>query len=68
MGDIVNLRNVRKRKAREENARKADENRIRRGRSRSGKLMEKAETGRAAALLDAHRRERPGPPADGDDR
>ena len=68
MGEIVNLRSIRKRKAREEDARKADENRIRHGRSKSEMLKEKTETGRAASLLDAHRRERADPQKDEDEK
>lgn len=67
MADIVNLRSFRKRKAREEDARKADENRIRHGRSKSEKLTEKTEAGRAASLLDAHLREHTRTPMDGEE-
>lgn len=67
MADIVNLRSVRKRKAREEKERKAEENRVRHGRSRVDKLAQRAERDRDAAALDGHRRERPsGPDRDGD--
>lgn len=57
MAEIVNLRSIRKRKMREDDARKADENRIRHGRSKSEKLLEKAQADRIAARLDAHQRE-----------
>lgn len=67
MADIVNLRSFRKRKAHEENARKADENRIRHGRSKSEKLAQKAETERESALLDAHLRQRPDQTKDGEE-
>ena len=60
MSDIVNLRQVRKRKRRADKERAADESRLTHGRP----AAEKAETRRAKALeerrLDAHRRE-PGP-------
>lgn len=57
MVEIVNLRSIRKRKARAENARKADENRVIHGRSTSEKLLQKAQAERTTALLDGHRRE-----------
>lgn len=57
MAEIVNLRSIRKRKAREEDASKADENRLIHGRSRSEKLLEKAQARQATARLDAHQRE-----------
>lgn len=57
MAEIVNLRSIRKRKAREEDARKADENRLLHGRSKSQKLQEKAQARNAETLLDAHQRE-----------
>jgi len=66
MADIVNLRSFRKRKTREEDARKADENRIRYGRSKSDRLTQKAETDRATALHDGHKRAHVDPPESGD--
>lgn len=65
MADIVNLRSVRKRKARDEKARKADENRARHGRTGAQKLAEKTERDREAAALDGHRREHPSGKDDG---
>ena len=61
MAEIVNLRSVRKRKVREEDARKADKNRLLHGRSKSQKLLEKTQAKHAAALLDAHQREHKAP-------
>ena len=63
MADIVNLRQARKRKRRDEKDRSADQNRRAHGRSSA----EKTETGLTRSLddkrLEAHRRERP----DGDE-
>ena len=59
MADIVNLRSVRKRKAREEKARQADENRALHGTTKAQKLAQRTERDREAAALDGHRRERP---------
>lgn len=67
MAEIVNLRTARKRKAREEKARAADENRTRHGLSKAQKLAHAAESARDAAALDGHRRERlPDPGPDGE--
>lgn len=57
MSEIVNLRSIRKRKAREQDARKADENRFIHGRSKSQKLLEKTQAEHAASHLDAHQRQ-----------
>lgn len=57
MAEIVNLRHMRKRKAREDSARQADENRIRHGRTKAEKMALQAEIRRDASRLDAHRRE-----------
>lgn len=58
MAEIVNLRSIRKRKAREQDARKADENRLIHGRSKSQKLLEKTQAEQAVSHLDAHQRQR----------
>jgi hypothetical protein len=60
MGEIVNLRTVRKRKSREDAARAADENRIRHGRSKADKLRGRDEARKLQAHLDGHRRSPPG--------
>ena len=57
MAEIVNLRRIRKRKAREQDARKADENRLIHGRSKSQKLLEKTQADQAVSHLDAHQRQ-----------
>lgn len=55
MGDIVNLRTARKRKAREQDAKVAEQNRILHGRSRAQKLAESIASERAVAQLEGHR-------------
>ncbi|GHD10785.1 DUF4169 family protein [Tianweitania populi] len=57
MGDIVNLRTVRKQRDRAEDARKADENRARFGRTKAEKQAEAKAAERAETQLDNHRRE-----------
>ena len=57
MGDIVNLRTVRKQRDRAEDARKADENRARFGRTKAEKQAQAKTTERAETQLDNHRRE-----------
>lgn len=65
MADIVNLNQVRKAKARDEERQRAEENRAKFGRSKSEKdVIHRLET-KAERALDAHRRERPDKP-DGD--
>jgi hypothetical protein len=60
MAEIVNLRQVRKQKARAKAARTADENRAKFGRSKGEKSRSEAETVSAWNFLDGHRRD--GPP------
>ena len=57
MGDIVNLRTVRKQRDRAEDARKADENRALFGRTKAQKQAEAKAAERAQTQLDNHRRE-----------
>lgn len=52
MGDVVNLNRVRKTKKRDDDSRKAEENRIRHGRSKAEKARDQAEVERLAKLLD----------------
>jgi hypothetical protein len=52
MGDIVNLNRFKKRAERESAARQADANRVRFGRSKSERALEKSESERARAQLD----------------
>jgi Domain of unknown function (DUF4169) len=55
MGDLVNLKQFRKRMARERSEQEAATNRARFGRTRSEREVEEARTGRAQELLDQHR-------------
>lgn len=55
MADIVNLRMARKRKARAEEATKAEQNRVLHGRSGSDKRLETQRKARETALLDGHK-------------
>ncbi|WP_312796521.1 DUF4169 family protein [Tianweitania sp.] len=57
MGDIVNLRTIRKQRDRAEDARKADENRARFGRTKAEKQAQAKTAERAETQLDNHRRE-----------
>lgn len=59
MGDIVNLNQVRKAKARDGERRQAEENRAKFGRSKGEKAVIERLATRAERTLDAHRRERP---------
>ena len=56
--DIVNLRQFRKAKARAEKDAKAEENRVKFGRSKAEKQLEKAEKERARRDLDGHKRDK----------
>lgn len=58
MGDIVNLRQARKRKARAEREAEADANRIAFGRTKAERNATRDETERATRRLDAHRLQR----------
>ena len=55
MGEIVNLRSVRKRAARDAAAKAADENRVRHGRTRTQREIGAREDERARLLLDGKR-------------
>jgi hypothetical protein len=57
MGEIVNLRIARKRKARADAASQADQNRITFGRTKQERELTKAERALESKKLDAHRRE-----------
>ena len=57
MGDVINLRQQRKQKARAEKDQKAEANRQHFGRSKAEKLATKAEQSRAEKMLDAHKRD-----------
>jgi len=57
MGEIVNLRMARKRKARADSAQEAEQNRISFGRTKQERELTEAERALEAKKLDAHRRE-----------
>jgi hypothetical protein len=58
MGEIVNLRSVKKRLAREAAGAKAKENRVRHGRTEVEKTNDRREEARRAALLDGSARDK----------
>ena len=55
MGDVVNLRQFKKRAARDRSEKDAAANRARFGRTKSERLQDKRRTGRADDLLEQHR-------------
>jgi Domain of unknown function (DUF4169) len=55
MGDVVNLRTVRKQKSRDDHAKKAGANRMKFGRTKAEKQLVKLETTRAETVLDGHK-------------
>jgi hypothetical protein len=57
MADIVNLRKARKRKARDVKDAQATENRIKFGRPKAEKDLEKAKAALESKRIDAHKRE-----------
>lgn len=59
MGEVVNLRMVRKRSARVEKERAASENRALHGRGKAQRKADEAERKREATRLDGHRRDGP---------
>jgi hypothetical protein len=59
MGEVINLNRVRKRKAREQAAAQAAENRARHGRTKEQKQREAAAAEEAQKKLDGLRREEP---------
>jgi len=59
VGELVNLRRVRKQRDRAEASRQAEENRARFGRSKADKQTEAAEIQRRDTVLDGHRRDHP---------
>ncbi|QRN80022.1 MAG: DUF4169 family protein [Nocardiopsis sp. BM-2018] len=63
-GEVVNLRQFRKRKARAEAEREAADNRVKFGRKKSEKEITERERAREAARLEGHRRD---PQQGGDD-
>jgi hypothetical protein len=58
MGDVVNLRQARKQRARVERERLAAESRVAHGRSKAEQLTARREHEQEAAFLEGHRREK----------
>jgi hypothetical protein len=58
MAEIVNLRQFRKQKAREEAAKTAETNRALSGRTKAERARDRAQKDSAKAFLDGHRRDR----------
>jgi len=55
MGEVVNLKRIRKRNEREQSAREAEANRARFGRNKAERKADEQRTRRASKLLDQHR-------------
>ena len=55
MGDVINLKQFRKRAEREQSAKRADANRARFGRTKSERVREERRVQRESSLLDQHR-------------
>ena len=55
MGEVVNLRIARKRRRREDEARQAEENRVRHGLTKAEKTAARIERRRSIDVLDGHR-------------
>ena len=55
MGEVVNLRQARKAKARDEKEKRADANRASFGRSKADKTQQRAERERLTKLVDGHK-------------
>lgn len=64
MSKVVNLRQFRKRKAREDEAAQAAENRVRFGRTKAQKEQDELEAEQARLRMDQLRRETPDDPAE----
>ncbi|MDX8497578.1 DUF4169 family protein [Mesorhizobium sp. VK4C] len=62
MGEVVNLRQARKQKARNEKERLAGENRALHGRSKAERERDRLTSDRTEKFMDGHRREKPGDP------
>ena len=59
MGEVVNLRMARKRKAHADKEQAATENRIRHGRSKAERALDEARLSRETSFLEGHRRDGP---------
>ena len=63
MADIVNLRQARKQKARDEKVRAAEQNRALHGRSKGEKQRDRLIADKSDKFVAGHRREKPGEPS-----
>lgn len=59
MAELVNLRQVRKQKARTEKERAAEQNRVLHGRTKAEKTAANKSTEKAVRFIEGHKRERP---------
>lgn len=64
MADIVNLRQARKQKARDEKVRVAEQNRALHGRSKAEKQRDRLIADKSDRFVAGHRREKPGEPSE----
>ncbi|NUB43557.1 DUF4169 family protein [Fertoebacter nigrum] len=64
MAELVNLRAVRKAKARDVKRAQGDENAVKFGRTKAQRMAEGAEAAKARTMLDGHRREADPPDQD----
>ena len=55
MGDVINLKRLKKRIERQQSAKRADANRARFGRTKSERVLDERRATRAGDLLDQHR-------------
>lgn len=62
MADILNLRQARKQKARDEKLRAAEQNRALHGRSKAEKERDRIAADKSEKFVAGHRREKPGDP------
>ncbi|AMX93530.1 DUF4169 family protein [Mesorhizobium sp. M7A.F.Ca.CA.001.09.2.1] len=62
MAEIVNLRQARKQKARDEKLRAAEQNRALHGRSKAEKERDRVAADKSEKFVAGHRREKPGDP------
>ncbi|AZO37634.1 DUF4169 family protein [Mesorhizobium sp. M2A.F.Ca.ET.037.01.1.1] len=62
MGEVINLRQARKQKARSEKERQASENRALHGRSKAERERDRLTSEKAETFMAGHRREKPDDP------
>ena len=65
MGEVVNLRQARKAKARDDKARVADENRARHGRTKAEKQLDCLSAEKSTTFIEGHKRATPTSPSTG---